>query len=376
MLATIWGYVYPILIAIAFFEVIIIIHEGGHYIAARLMKIKVEEFSVGMGPKIFSFKRGDTTYSLRWILIGGYCSMEGEDDAPESSKSDAKSDTKTDTAEAAGKETKIAVTTTGPSPTSYASKTVLQRIFVVISGALMNLILGFIVLVILTCSRDLVGTTTVAKFDDNAVSSSYGLEVGDTIKNIDGMRIYTSTDVSTGLTRSADGNVEMVVERGGKDVTLNVTFNMEDVDGTSYISMDFWLLGHEKTFFNVIENSAATFVSYARMVFLSVHDIVVGRYHLTDLSGPVGAVSAVSTAVSTSLASVLSLMALLAVNVGLFNLFPIPALDGWRLFLLIGEGIFRRKLPARWEYAINAVGLVLLLLLMVFVTFSDISKLI
>ncbi len=155
----------------------------------------------------------------------------------------------------------------------------------------------------------------------------------------------------------------------------DVTFNMEDVDGTSYISMDFWLLGRQKTFFNVIENSAATFVSYARMVFLSVHDIVVGRYHLTDLSGPVGAVSAVSTAVSTSLASVLSLMALLAVNVGLFNLFPIPALDGWRLFLLIGEGIFRRKLPAKWEYVINAVGLVLLLLLMVFVTFSDISKL-
>ncbi len=372
MLATIWGYVYPILIAIAFFEVIIIIHEGGHYIAARLMKIKVEEFSVGMGPKIFSFKRGDTTYSLRWILIGGYCSMEGEDDAPESSKSDSKSDKD----ESAGEETdETEPGETSASPTSYASKTVLQRIFVVISGALMNLILGFIVLVILTCSRDLVGTTTVAMFDDDAVSSSYGLQVGDTIKNIDGMRIYTSTDVSTGLTRSADGDVEMIVERDGEDVTLNVTFNMEDVDGTSYISMDFWLLGRQKTFFNVIENSAATFVSYARMVFLSVHDIVVGRYHLTDLSGPVGAVSAVSTAVSTSLASVLSLMALLAVNVGLFNLFPIPALDGWRLFLLIGEGIFRRKLPAKWEYVINAVGLVLLLLLMVFVTFSDISKL-
>ncbi len=216
MLATIWGYVYPILIAIAFFEVIIIIHEGGHYIAARLMKIKVEEFSVGMGPKIFSFKRGDTTYSLRWILIGGYCSMEGEDDAPESSKSDSKSDKD----ESAGEETdETEPGETSASPTSYASKTVLQRIFVVISGALMNLILGFIVLVILTCSRDLVGTTTVAMFDDDAVSSSYGLQVGDTIKNIDGMRIYTSTDVSTGLTRSADGDVEMIVERDGEDVT-------------------------------------------------------------------------------------------------------------------------------------------------------------
>ncbi len=140
--------------------------------------------------------------------------------------------------------------------------------------------------------------------------------------------------------------------------------------------MDLWLLGVEKTFTNVISNSASTFISYTRMVFLSVHDLIVGRYHLTDLSGPVGAVSVVSTAIKTSALTALRIMALLTVNVGLFNLFPIPALDGWKLFLLIAEGIFRRKIPPKWDYVINAIGLILLLALMVFITFSDVSKLI
>ena len=343
-LTSIWNMIYPILIAILFFELIILIHEGGHFIAARLMKIKVNEFAIGMGPKLFSFKKGDTTYSLRLILFGGYCSMEGENEDSENKG-------------------------------SFSNKKVGARIFVVVAGALMNLLLGLIIMLGIICSQNLVGTPTVAKFDDTAVSPSYGLQAGDEIKNIDGMRIYTSTDIQTGLSRSADGNVEMVVKRDGKDVTLNIQFDMEEYEGHNYINMDFWLLGKEKTFTSVLSSTVNNFISYARMVFLSVHDILVGRYGLSDLSGPVGAVSVVSDAVKTSIPSMLRIMALLTINVGLFNLFPIPALDGWRFFLLAAEGITKKKLPTKWEYIINAVGLALLLLLMFFVTFSDITKL-
>ena len=342
-LTSIWNTVYPIIIAILFFELIILIHEGGHFIAARLMKIKVNEFAIGMGPKLFSFKKGDTTYSLRLILFGGFCSMEGEN---EDSGGDG----------------------------SFSNKRVSARIFVV-AGALMNLLLGLVIMLGIICSQNLVGTSTVAKFDDTAVSPSYGLQAGDEIKNIDGMRIYTPTDVQTGLSRSADGNVEMVVKRDGKDVTLNIQFDMEEYEGHQYINMDFWLLGKEKTFTGVLSSTVNNFISYARMVFLSVHDILVGRYGLSDLSGPVGTVSVVSDAVKTSIPSMLRIMALLTINVGLFNLFPIPALDGWRFFLLLAEGITKKKLPTKWEYIINAVGLALLLLLMFFVTFSDITKL-
>lgn len=343
-LSSIWNTVYPILVAILFFEFIIIIHEGGHFIAARLMKIKVNEFSVGMGPKIFSFKKGETQYSLRWILFGGYCSMEGEEEDSENEG-------------------------------SFSKKSVPARIFVVVSGALMNLILGFIIILIIICGQNLVGTATVAEFADNASSQSSGLQVGDTIKSIDGMRVFTSTDIQTGLSRSADDTVVMVVERNGENKEINVKFDTEEYEGKQFISMDFWLYGKEKTVGNVLKNTCQVFVSFTRMVFLSVHDILVGRYGLSDLSGPVGAVSVVSIAVKTNWNSMLRIMALLTINVGLFNLFPVPALDGWRFFLLLGEGIFKKKLPSKWEYGINAAGLALMLLLMVVVTFSDITKL-
>ena len=343
-LSSIWNTIYPILIAILFFELIIIIHEGGHFVAARLMKIKVNEFSIGMGPKIFSFTKGATKYSLRWILFGGYCAMEGEDKDSEESG-------------------------------SFSKKSVGARLFVVAAGAVMNLILGFLIIVCIVSSGDLIGTPTVAKFDENAVSAASGLQAGDTIKSIDGMRVYTATDVETGLSRSPDGNVQMVVERNGEDVSLDVTFAMQEYEGRQFINMDFWLLGKEKTVGGVLQSSCGMFVSYVRMIFLSVADLLSGRYGLSDLSGPVGTVSVVSTAVKTSVTSMLRIMALLTVNVGLFNLFPIPALDGWRFFILLGEGIFKKKLPPKWEYAINAAGLVVLIGIMVIVTFSDVTKL-
>ena len=344
MLSNIWNTVYPVLIAILFFELIIIIHEGGHFVAARLMNIKVNEFSIGMGPKVFQFKKGETLYSLRWILFGGYCAMEGEDENSEDER-------------------------------AFSNKKVIQRIFVVVAGALMNLVLGFVIVGIIVCSQNLVGTTTIAKFDENA-KSSQTLMVGDEIKSIDGMRVYTSTDVTTGLTRSADSKLDMVVIREGREKKITAEFDMEEFEGKQYIKMDFWILGVPKTFSSVIKEAGGQFVSYARMVFLSVHDLIAGRYGVSDLSGPVGAVSVVSEAVKTNYNAMLKIMALLTINVGLFNLFPIPALDGWRLFLLIFEGIFRKKLPAKWEWAINGAGLILLLGFMCIITFSDIRKLI
>ena len=343
-ISSIWNTVYPIVIALLFFELIIIIHEGGHYLAARLMKIKVNEFSVGMGPKLFQFERKGTKYTLRLILFGGYCSMEGENEESESKD-------------------------------SFGNKKVWQRIFVVVAGALMNLLLGFIIVFVIISSQDLIGTPQVAKFEDNAMSQSTGLQTGDVIKSIDGMRVYTTNDISTGLTRSPDDTVDLIVERNGKDIPLSVTFNTTEFEGQQYIEMDFWLRGVEKNVGNVIASAFKESISFARMVFLSVHDLLVGRYGVSDMSGPVGAVSVISDAVKSSSYSALRIMALLTINVGLFNLFPIPALDGWRLFILLGEGITRKKLPQKVEYLINAVGLILLLGLMCLVTFSDVTKL-
>lgn len=344
-ISSIWNTVYPILIAILFFELIIIVHEGGHFVAAKLNKIQVNEFSIGMGPKIFSKTFRGTKYSLRWILVGGYCAMEGEDEESDSKR-------------------------------SFSSKKVWQRIVVVVAGALMNLLLGFIIMVIIVSTSNLVGTCTVARFEDNAVSEAYGLQVGDTIKSIDGMRVFTTSDLSTAFSRSDDGIVDMTVDRDGKTVALDgVQFATEEQYGHNYISMDFWLLGEEKNVGNVLKASCLEFLSYGRMVFLSVYDLLTGKYGLSDLSGPVGSVSIISDAVKTSVPTMLRIMALLTINVGLFNLFPIPALDGWRIFVLLFEGVTRKKPPAKFEWLVNTIGLVLLLGLMCVVTFSDITKL-
>ena len=343
MISNIWHTVYPVLIAILFFELIIIIHEGGHFIAARLMGIKVNEFSVGMGPKLFQFKKGDTLYTLRLVLFGGYCAMEGESEDSDDER-------------------------------SFARKKVSQRIFVVVAGALMNLILGFVIAGILVCSQELVGTTEIVRFESGA-KSAQTLQAGDRIRSIDGMRVYNTTDITTGFSRSADDTLDMVVLRDGREKKISVTFDTENYEGRQYIHMDFWLLGKKKNPLNVLKATALDWLSYARMVFLSVHDLIFGKYGLSDMSGPVGAVGIISDAVKVSPLSMLRIMALLTINIGIFNLFPIPALDGWRLFLLVFEGIFRRKLPDKWEWAINGAGLVILLLFMSVITFSDITKL-
>ena len=339
----IWQTVYPILIAILFFELIILVHEGGHFFAAKMMKIKVNEFSIGMGPKLFQFQKGDTKFTLRLILFGGYCAMEGED-----SESDDKN--------------------------SFANKKVIQRVFVVVAGAVMNLILGVLIILGMVCSQELVGTPVVADFDKDAVSNAY-LEQNDRILAIDGMRVYTTTDITTGFSRSVDGEVEFLIKRDGKTKTVNAKFNTQKIDGKNYIDMDFYLYGVEKTVPNVLRETGRQFMSFCKMIFLSLHDLITGKYGLSDMSGPVGTVSVVSGAVKMSLTSTFRIMAFLTINIGLFNLFPFPALDGWKLFILLYEGIFKKKLPQKFEWMINAVGLAVLLGLMCLVTFSDITKL-
>lgn len=347
-IADIWSKVWPFLVAILFFELIIIVHEAGHFFAAKANGVKVEEFAIGMGPKLISFVKGDTRYSLRLFLIGGYCAMEGEDE-------EAKSEN------------------------SFGKKKVWQRMIVVVAGAVCNLILGFIFVVIMISNQNLVGTTQVASFDEDASSNHYGLQAGDEIKSINEMRVWSTFDISTGLSRDDDGVVDMTVKRDGKNVKLDgVKFNTEVYESgkvkRNMISMDFFIIGEKKTVGNVLSQSFKETIALGRSVFLSVHDLLTGKYSLSELSGPVGTVSIVAQSVSVSMNSMLRIMALISVNIGLFNLFPIPALDGWRLFTLIVEGVIRRPINKKFEYLINAIGLIVLLLFMAVITFSDITK--
>lgn len=348
----IWAKVWPFLVAILFFGLLISIHELGHFTFAKLFKVKVNEFALGMGPAIFKKRKGDTTYALRLLPIGGYVSMEGEDE--ESTDENA-----------------------------FGRKKVWQKIIIVAAGAIMNLILGVVIVATCLSMEDLIGTNQIHSFEENAVSQQSGLEVGDQILEINGHRVFSDMDISFLMTRSEDGIYDMTVRRDGEKVKLSdVKFETTVEQGYTLIKYDFIIRGVEPNFINVVTSAFKQTASIGRLVWLSLFDLVTGKFGLSDLSGPVGTVNILADITSSAvesranLISALTLMAFVSINIGIFNLLPLPALDGGRLFFLLVEGIRRKPINPKYEGYVHGAGLALLLLLMVVVTFNDILNLI
>ncbi len=348
-----------LLTSLIVFGVIIAIHEFGHFIVAKLCGIKVNQFAIGMGPVIFRKKGKETEYSLRLFPVGGFCAMEGEDDSSDD-------------------------------PRAFSKKSVPKRMAVVVAGAVMNLVLGFFVIIATTLLYQDVVTTTIAGFTytedtetgertSTSTSETCGLQAGDTIISIDGMRILTDTDLSYKLQSSENEKMTVVVKRDGERVTLeDVTFYNTATEGR----LDFYVKAEKCNFLNVIKYSFLNTVSTGRLIWTSLTDLLTGKYGFHDLSGPVGIIGTIGEAASLGetirekLISVLSLASFITVNVGIFNLLPIPALDGCRLLFLLIEAIRRKPMNPEHEGMVHFIGLALLMLLMVAVTFQDILKLI
>lgn len=348
--AAVWGKVWPVLVALLFFGLIIFFHELGHFTFAKLFKVKVNEFAMGMGPTLFKFKKGETKYALRLFPIGGFVSMEGEDEESENER-------------------------------AFCNKPAWQRFIIVAAGGTVNLIMGVIIVALMLSQSNLIGLPEIHSFEENAVSSQY-LQAGDKIEKINGKRVYSEYDLSFLMARDKDGIIDFTVERNGEDVALNgVKFQTKDNNGTLTIIYDFIIRGVEPSFLNVTKNAVLESVSIARIVWISLLDLVTGQYGLSDLSGPIGTVSYIADAAQiatqqTDYTYLLTLMAMITINIGLFNLLPLPALDGGRLFFLAIEAIFRKPVPQKYEGWVHAIGLVLLLILMAVISFSDIMRLI
>ncbi|MBR1810842.1 MAG: site-2 protease family protein [Clostridia bacterium] len=345
--AGIWGKVWPILFAVLFFGVIIFIHEFGHFFTAKLNHVTVHEFSIGMGPLLFKFKKRDTLYSLRLLPIGGFNRMEGEDEASDD-------------------------------PGAFCNKKVWQRFVIIAAGALMNLLLGLLLLGIVNCSEELIGTRTIADFYESAVSCDYGLQKNDKIINVNGTHIFNSTDLSYAMVRDTDAVYDFTVIRDGEKIKLEgVKFATEEIEGRQTVIFDFILYGAKKTPWLVISNTVLDTLSTARIVWLSLFDMLTGRYGLKDLSGPIGTIQAIAGVASDAAASkqilrIVEIMAFITINIGVFNLLPIPALDGGRLFFLAVEGIRRRPILPKYEKYVHAAGMILLLALIAVVSVKDI----
>jgi len=357
--------VFKILMALLMFGIIIFVHELGHFLVAKACGVRVNEFAMGMGPKLISFGKKETVYSLRLLPFGGFCAMEGEDE-------------------------------TSDDPSAFGNKSVLRRMAIVVAGVTMNFLLGFLVLVValgaftpLVDGRPLYGTPTIAQVETDASSYQSGLRTGDTIVSINSRPVLTTNDLMMMMQSDEDGVMPMMVKRtvDGKTqkiVLPDVTFDIETTeDGVRYLKYDFVLLGVPQTVLGTVVQAAKTECSLVTTVWWSLVDMVSGKYGLNELAGPVGTVDiigdmvgqAVQTVSREDMYSLLIMFALICVNVGVINLLPLPALDGGRLLFLLVEAVIRRPVPQKFEALVHFVGLVLLLGFMVVISFNDIYRL-
>ena len=387
--------IFKILAAIFVFGIIILVHELGHFLMCKLMGVRVNEFAIGMGPKLLSFGKKETAYTLRLFPIGGFCAMEGEDEgAPTPSAIGGNADR----AEEDGGEPALPDEEEAPAepdPRAFPNKKVWRRILIVVAGAAMNLVLGYVLLVayygIFTVpdasGKARFSSTIIASLPETAVSYQTGLRPGDEIVKIDGKRTVTDSDIVMIMQSDEDGIMDMTVRRAvdGKKKTVllkGVQFQLEvGENGKNRLIYDFKVLGIEKTVWSTLVQAGKMEYSVATMIWRSLGDLITGKYGINDLSGPVGTMDIIGDAVagantSEGMMTLIMLVVMITVNVGIFNLLPLPALDGGRLIFLLFEGIFRRPVPAKYEGMVRFIGLMLLLLLMVVVTFSDIWKIV
>lgn len=326
--------------------VLIVLHEGGHYAVARLCGIKVNEFAVGMGPKVLSWtsKKSGILYSLRAFPIGGFVSMEGEDGEAEDEN-------------------------------AFYKKPVWKRLLTVLAGPVMNLIVGFLGMTIIVLSSPVLASNTVAGFQDVALSPAAGLSVGDKIVAVEGVPVHTANEVVYEIMNSGFKPISLTVERNGARQTLgNVRFPSFEEDGTTFGNYDMIFAAEAKTVGSVAKHSFFRSTSCVKMIWDSIVGIITHRFGVNSVSGPIGISETVGQAAAMGWENLLYLFVVISVNLGVMNLIPFPALDGWRAFTLVFEAIFRRPLNRNVEGLINFVGLALLMVLMVVITGKDIAN--
>ena len=344
-----------ILFAVLIFGILIAVHEFGHFSVAKLCGVKVNEFSIGMGPALWKKQKDETLYSLRAVPLGGYCAMEGEDED-------------------------------SGDPRAFVVQPAWKRILILCAGSFNNFLLGLMVIFFLYLGASAFVSPTIESFVPGCpYESEEGLQVGDRFIKINGHRIFQYYDVSDFLDKG-NGVYNLVLERDGSRVVLNdfaMTRRLYEGQSRELFGFNF---GYEEATFPVkIRYSWDTAMEFGRMVWMGLSQLVHGEVGLKEMSGPVGIVDLMAetgeSAESTSDAvyDILYLGAFIAINLAIMNMLPIPALDGGRIFLLlvtlIIEAMTRKKLNPRYEAWIHAGGMALLLALMAVIMFNDILKL-
>lgn len=342
-----------IIFGILMFGVIIFVHELGHFLTAKWTGVGINEFSIGMGPKILSKKgRDGVLYSLRLLPIGGYVSMIGEDEDVDDER-------------------------------ALCKKPVWKRFIVMAAGSFMNLFLGFAIMLILVgVSQNIYSTTIedlrVVDTDGNFLDEYQGLREGDKILKIDNKRIRVQYDYSFTAMRVGREPCDITVLRNGEKLIIeNFRFPTFTESGVEFGNPNFFVPEKlEKNIGTVLYNGFFQSVSAVKLVFSSLVDLVSGKYGVEAVSGPVGVIGEIGETAKLGYEALLFLVSIIAINIGIMNLLPLPALDGGRIFFLLIELIRGKPIKPEHEGYVHFAGIVLLLAFMVFVTYNDIIKLI
>ena len=408
-------------IAAAFvFSAVIAIHEFGHFMVAKLCGVQVNEFSIGMGPVLWKRVRKGTQYSIRALPVGGFVALEGEE-SPESKQAEgnlsvvsddsspsrgAKADAgepaapgrgaKADADEAAASNRGAGKPDLPPLSGEVAEPTgsdgefspsgiplneapVWQRALIMLAGAGMNFVLGFVVMAILiTAQNEPITSKVLYQVEENALCGQTGLQAGDKILAVNGRRCFVANDILYELMRTEDYTADFTVLRDGKKVELpGVQFDTwQDDKGETHMSLGFTVYGIKKTPLNVLKEAGNSVLYYGRIIFASLSDLLRGRESINDLSGPVGIVTAIGQAASYGWQDLLELLVLITVNLGIFNLLPFPALDGGKVVFLLIEGVTGHAVPEKIQSGLTVAAFALLFGLMIFATYNDILRLI
>lgn len=377
------------IVTILMFLVMVSLHEFGHFITAKVLGFKILEYSIGFGPAIWHSKKSEIQYSLRIIPFGGYCKFEGEDEKSEDER-------------------------------AFSNQPVWKRIIVVAAGGIVNVILGFILFIIILPGASPISTNVI----DEVVPGSYiedaGIKPGDKVVELNGKRINIYDEIALYMQNvQQDEECSLVIKRDGEkldftfkpsvqeitysytETGVDVSSSVNGIENTSEfveysdsvpadeenigttevvtrLLIGFVNRPEDITFTNIWKNAWNETKFVVKLVYYSLWQMVTGRVGVDQMSGPVGIVSEVNTAVNSGEGSwlrVLNLTALLTINLGVFNLLPLPALDGGRLLFMIIELIRRKPIPPEKEGLVHAIGFLLLIGLILLVSFNDIMRL-
>lgn len=335
------------ILAIILFSLLIFPHELGHFLAAKKFDVKVNEFSFGMGPKLWGKQKGETFFAIRLIPIGGYCALEGEDEESEN-------------------------------PRAFVNKKSWQKLIILVAGAFMNMVIAVTILFLVYVVN---GQTTKVIGDVSMNDPAYmaGVKVGDVIEYIDDNKVKNWNEIGEYIAIKEGKEIVLTVKRNKEELRFNIVPNKEEVldDNDEVIGYRYYIGVISKVTHNPILAVGTSFKAAIDMVDITYESLAMlfkGEATMKDLAGPIGVVQIVDETKSYGLSSFLLLVALLSVNIGLVNLLPLPALDGGRVILVLYTMITKREVSKKVEATINAVGLVLLLALAAIVAGNDISR--